>query len=442
VPLPAPPSLPPGVSVQPLTADEAARIALARQPSITAARGAIVAAQGVTQQERSGLLPNLGVSASYSKVWRLSGQTGTTGTTGGGGTAPGTPTSGGTGTTGTTGTGGTFSGFLASATVSQLIYDFNYTRSLVREARAQERAAMHNLSATQANVVLQVKQAFYIYVQNQRLVTVNEQNLTNRQSQLDLANARFRVGLGLASDVATAQTAVSTAVQNLTVARNNASLSAVNLAQLMGIDPRTPIQPAESGEPPLPSDDVNGFVQLALRQRPELLQAQATIQANQHALGAAKVFNAPTLRATLGPSAQGPQFFPQNDTFQIGVSLRFTPFDGGFTSGLVKEARGNLESAQAQLSSEQLTVTSDVSQAYLDVRSAEQRVAAAGSEVANAQEGVRIATGRYRAGLGQFVDILNAQQFLYTALNDRVDAQSALDQARAAFSRAIGTPVA
>jgi outer membrane protein len=430
------------VSVQPLTADEAARIALARQPTITAARGAIVAAQGLTQQQRSGLLPTLGVGASYTKVWDLSGQTGTTGTTGSGGTTPGTPSSGGTGTTGTTGTLGTSSGFQASATVRQLIYDFNYTRSLVRQARALERAAEQNLSATQADVVLQVKQAFYLYVQNQRLVTVNEQNLSNRQSQLDLANARFRVGLGLPSDVATAQTAVSTAVQSLTVARNNASLAGVNLAQLMGIDPRTPIQPAESGEPPLPSDDVNGFVQRALRQRPEILQAQATIQADQHALSAAKVFNAPALTANLGPNAQGPQFFPQSQTFRIGVSLQFTPFDGGFTSGLVKEARGNLESARAQLSSQQLTVTSDVSQAYLDVRSAEQRVAAAGSEVANAQEGVRIATGRYRAGLGQFVDILNAQQFLFTALNDQVTAQSALEQARAAFTRAIGSPVA
>src|SRR5262249_24376616 len=159
-------ALPPGVSVQPLTADEAAQIALARQPSITAAQGAIVAAQGVTQQQRSGLLPSLGVRLDYTKTWRLSGQSLSTGTPRRRASTPGTLPSGRTGATGAIGSA---SGFLASATVSQLIYDFNHTRNLVRQARAQERAAIQNLSATQANVVLQVKQAFYTYVQSQRL---------------------------------------------------------------------------------------------------------------------------------------------------------------------------------------------------------------------------------------------------------------------------------
>jgi outer membrane protein TolC len=290
-------------------------------------------------------------------------------------------------------------------------------------------------------VVLQVKQAFYQFVQFQQLVTVNEQNVANRQSQLGLANARFKVGLGLASDVANAQTAVSTAVQNLTVARNNASLGQVNLAVQMGIDPRTPIQPAASGEPPLASDDVSSFVQTALRQRPEILQQQAILQADQHALKAARTYNAPIVSTNLGANGRGSQFFPQNDAFTVGVGISFDLFDGGLTAGRVKQARGNLASTQSQLVSEQIAVTSDVSQAYLDERTAEQRVVAAGTEVVNAREGVRIATGRYTAGLGLFQDILTAQQALFTALNDQVTAQEALETARVAFFHAIGSPV-
>jgi outer membrane protein len=437
-PVPPPvvlPSPPAGQSVvptpadqtnRPLTADEAARIALARQPSIGVASGQITTAQGVTRQQRSGLLPSLGLSTSYSHVETLKGNGGIV-----------------LGSQGTsTGSQSTANQFQVGATLRQLIYDFNHTRELVQQARAQERAAAHNLTATQANVVLQVKQAFYQYVQFQQLVTVNEQNVANRQAQLALANARFRVGLGLASDVANAQTAVSAAVQNLTVARNNASLGQVNLAVQMGIDPRTPIQPAESGEPPLASDDVSGFVQTALRQRPEILLQQATLQADQHALKAAKTFNAPIVSTNLGVNGRGSQFFPQNDAFTVGAAIQFDLFDGGLTAGRIKQARGNLASAQSQLLSEQIAVTSDVSQAYLDVRTAEQRVVAAGTEVVNAREGVRIATGRYQAGLGLFQDILTAQQALYTALTDQVNAQAVLEQARAAFSRAVGSPVA
>jgi outer membrane protein TolC len=404
---------PAAVTNRPLTADEAAQIALARQPSIVSAAGQVTAARGRTQQARAGLLPVLSMSAGYTRDQQLRGRG-----------------------------VGTGDDFVTDATLSQLIFDFNHTRDLVRQARALEQASARNVSATQANVVQQVKQAFYQYVQSRQLVGVNQQNVANSQSQLDLANARYRVGLGLPSDVANAQTALSEAVQNLVVAQNSDSAARVNLAVQIGIDPRTPIQPADSVESPLASSDVNGFVQTALRQRPEILQARATLEADRYALRAARTSNAPTLRANLGFNSDGTQYFPQNQGFTAGATVQFNPFDGGLSAGMVKEARGNLVSAQAQLLSEQIAVASDVSLAYLDVRSAEQRVAAAGTEVLNAQEGVRIATGRYKAGLGQFQDVLTAQQGLYTALSDQVNARAALETARVTFDHAIGAPVA
>jgi outer membrane protein len=420
VTLPDPP-VQPGIPSGPLSADEAAGIALRNQPAIAAARGVITSAQGVTQQTRSGLLPYVAVGVGYTKVKNLSGN--------------GTSSSSSSGS-------GSSSGFTGTVSLSQLIYDFDHTRNLVREDLALEQAATQNLSVTQQESVFQVKQAFYQYVQYQQLVTVNEENVSNRQAQLAQANARLKAGLGLASDVVTAQTVVSEAIQSQTVARNNAETARVNLALLMGIDPRTPIQPAVSDEPSVTSQDVNSFVQTALRRRPEILQAQAVIQADKFAVSAAKTFNAPIITGSLGTGSRGDQLFPQNNTLTVGVGLQFPLYDGGQTAGRVKQTRGSLETAQAQLSSAKLAVTSDVSQAYLNLRSAEQRVREAGGEVANAREGIRIATGRYRAGVGLFVDILNAQQFLYTAQTDQASALYAVQQARAALARATGAPVA
>ncbi len=418
VTLPSPPAPTPGVPNRPLTADEAASISLRLQPNITAARGNILSAQGVTQQARSALFPNIGIGLGYTNVQNLAG---------GGNLVSGS---------------GSSSGISGNVSLQQLIFDFDHTRNIVRQYQALERAASQNLSAVQQETVFQVKQAFYQYVENLRLITVNEDNVKNRQGQLDIATARLTAGLGLASDVVTAQTSVSSSIQSLIVARNNSDQSRINLALLMGIDPRTPIQPASSAEPQLTSIDVNSYVQSALRQRPEILQAQATVQANQYGVSAARTTNAPVISGTLGLATHGDRFFPQNDSLAIGIGLSFPFFDGGFTAGRVKEARGALLSAQAQLRSAQLNVTSDVSQAYLNLRTAEQRVSEAASEVANAQEGIRIATGRYSAGLGQFLDILNAQQFLYSAQSDQAAADFAVQQARVALSRAIGAPVA
>ena len=54
---------------------------------------------------------------------------------------------------------------------------------------------------------------------------------------------------------------------------------------------------------------------------------------------------------------------------------------------------------------------------------------------------MRLAEGRYRAGVGTFIDVTDAQAALLTAQTNRVNAQSAVDQARAALAHAIGAPL-
>ncbi len=430
-PTPLPPAVdiptvqpPADVPIRPISANEAALIALRHQPNITVAQAGITAAQGRVQAARSGLLPNLGVGAGYTYARSLTGgqAAGTTAGAGGGSVA-------------------TVSGWQASGNVRQLVFDFNHTLENVREAREAETAASANLTRAQSDTVLQVKQAYYTFVQNNRLVDVNASNVQNQQAHLAEAQARLRAGLGLPSDVVRAQTAVADAIQNLQVARENATNSRVNLALLMGIDPRTPIAATGAAEPAQDHIDFPTLVNQAMTQRPEILEAQANLRSAQHGLSAARTTNAPSLAANLGLLTRGQNFPPNNSSLSIGASIAWDAFDAGLTAGLVKEARAGVTTAQAQLQSSQLTVTSDVSQAYVNLLTADQRVDTANAEVANAQESVRLATGRFRAGLGIFLDVIDAQNALLIAQTNRVNALSAVDQARAALAHAIGAPV-
>ncbi|MBV9867007.1 MAG: TolC family protein [Abitibacteriaceae bacterium] len=421
VELPPPPN-PNEAGQAPLTADEAARIALRNQPNVVIANAGIMAAQGRVQQVRSGLGPTIGVGAGYTNVRNISGNS-----TQGGGTTN-TPS----------GSVVTTPGYQSSVNTRQLLFDFGRTRNEVRQASSQLRAAGANLTRVQSDLVLQVKQAFYTYVQDQRLIAVNEANVRSTQSQLALAQARLGVGTGLPSDVVRAQTSVADAVFNLDQARNTASIARTTLALAMGIDPRTPIQAADSAEPTVNADDVNALVTTALRQRPEILQAQANVQASNFGVSAARANNLPTVSANVGIAARSQTFPPNNGNLSAGVSLQWNPFDNGLTRGLVREAEANRLTAQQQLVLAGQTVTTDVAQAYLNLRTAEQHVTTTAAEVANAQESVRLAEGRYRGGVGTFLDVITAEAAFVTAQTNQVNAGSALDQARAALTRAIG----
>lgn len=411
VSLPVPPCAQPGVPDRPLTADEAVQIALYHQPNVTIAKAGIDAAHGQVTQARSALLPSVSTAASYTNIALL--PVGTTSTS-------------------------TFNGYQVTATLQQLVFDFNHTRDLVKQAKAEKLSAVANLTRVQSDLVLQVKKGFYNYAQMERLVSVNEANVRNQGDHLALAQARLKSGLGLPADVVRAETAVASAIYDLSVARNNASIARVVLAESMGIDPRTPIEVSDTDESPIATDDLQVLINQALRQRPEMLQAQANVNAARSGVSAAKTSNAPAFSANTGWLQRGSDFPPDRNTLTYGVAVEFYPFNSGLTRGKVETAQANLQTVTAQQESARLAVISDVSQAYLNLKTAEQRVVTANAEVANAEESLRLIEGRYKSGLGTFLDVLDAQNAAVSAKTNLVNAQSAVNQARAEMVRAIG----
>lgn len=404
----APDGQPSDVPNKPLTADEAALIALRQQPDVAIARAQLGVAQGDVQQSRSALRPSLSASAGYNNGRSI------------------------------TGSGLRSDDFSASATIRQLIYDFNHTRDTVRQSVAREQAAAAGVTVVEADVVLAVKQAFYTYQEKQRLAEVNEAELASQQSHLASAKARLDAGMGLPADVVRAETAVANAVFNLNLARNEALVARTALAELMGIDPRTPIETAHSGESPTPDAELDQLVSQALQKRPEMRQAQLNADAADFGLKAARTSNSPSLETSLGWSGRGSDISMDSSSATIGLSVQWPLFDSGLTAGRIKSARSAQDAAVERVRSTRQEIISQVTRAYLDLKTAEQRVVTAEAQVANAEEALRLTEGRYNAGLGEFLEVLDAQTALLTARTNRVNAQSTVDRARAALVHAIG----
>ena len=98
---------------KPLTANEAARIAVVHQPTIEQAVQAVIAAKGLTEQVRSAMLPIVAVNAQYTNVTSLHSVGG----------VPSTSVSG-------------FPGYLATGELKQLLFDFEHTRGVGKAIEA------------------------------------------------------------------------------------------------------------------------------------------------------------------------------------------------------------------------------------------------------------------------------------------------------------------
>ena len=82
-----------------------------------------------------------------------------------------------------------------------------------------------------------------------------------------------------------------------------------------------------------------------------------------------------------------------------------------------------------------------VRKAYLNMKSAEQTIDSTRVAVEQGQENFRIASLRYRAGVGTNLDVLDAETELETARNNYVDALFNYNIAVATLENAMGVPL-
>ncbi|MDQ7825710.1 MAG: TolC family protein [Candidatus Eremiobacteraeota bacterium] len=429
--LPAPPEGSAQEGQTPLSASEAARIALGMRGVIKKAQADVAAARGRTQQAQSPLNPTVTVGTGYTGINNFISPSSSTGT--------GIIAAPAGGVAGSTGQTVSIPGYQVNAAVRQLIYDFNHTRQLIREAQAQEEALGATLTKTQQQVVLEVKTTFYDHLYKARLVTIYEKTLSTQKEHLSMAEERFKAGVGLPQDVVRSEAAVASTIYQLTQARNDASISRIKLATLMGVDPRTPLLTSDDPEPPPAALPLEAFIEKALRERPDMKGGMSQVKAAEYALGAAATNNAPDVVGSTSYSMRGYNFPPHNsDQLSTTLSIQWSIGDGGLTPGMVKEAKAHIEAARAQLEETKQAVISEVSQAYLSMASAEQKLTASDAEVANADESLRLAEGRFKSGLGILLDVLDAQNALLTARVNRVKARLDVDLSIASLAYALG----
>ena len=418
VAVPNRPSIPtsgqvPGGSDKTLMASDVVRIALEKQPTLENVRQAVIAAEGRTKQVRAKLLPQLGIGGTYSSSHFF-------------GDEPkrlqlNVP-----------------NGYGASASLTQLIFDANHSKDLLRQSKALKAVAQQDLARAKEELSLQALIGFYLVGEAHEIVSVNEGNVANRQSQLELAQSRFKSGLGGADDVLTAQTAKGNAIIALIQARTNEDSARVSLLQTLGLDPQSPVKVGTESAAIVDTDHFDLLITQALEHRPEILRAKANIEAARFGAHAARTTSAPTLSSNLSFSSNDPGFPAGGPAYGVGIILSVPIFDGERTAGAMKEANANLKSAQADLVTTQLQVRTDVAQAFLNVRNAEQQFEAAKTNVDNAQESLRIAEGRYKSGVGLFLDIINAQTALLSAQTSAAIAFAEVSHQRTVMLRATG----
>ena len=125
----------------------------------------------------------------------------------------------------------------------------------------------------------------------------------------------------------------------------------------------------------------------------------------------------------------------------MGARATWPLFDGMLTRGKVTQARAQLSQAELDQADTRRRIELEVRQSYSDYLQALELLEAQKKTVEQAEESLRLAVARFRAGTGTQLDVLSAQTALTEARSNQIQALYDYNVAVAALERATGTLV-
>jgi len=403
-----------------LTLDQAVALALKQNP--TAQIAVLTYAQSVQDRNisRADLLPqaDLGVSDA---ARRQNIQTGF------GARIPGVPEH-----------SGPFQVFQAGPSVSAPIFDLTLWRRYEASRDTADASRTSSLSTREQVILLVVSQ----YIGSLRAIADVEAS----QSRVDLAQALYdqaadlqKEGVGTGIDTLRANVELQNEKQRLIQAQADRETSLFALSKLLNLDPRQPIELADSlSFFDTPQPDTIASIDEALATRPEWKSLESQLKAADQEKKASQALRLPSLRFDGNWAQQGISSSTVIPTYNYQASINVPLFTGGRIHAEIVRADLEIQKLQQQQADLRNQIALDVKTALINLNSARNEVQVADLGIQLSKEEVDQARDRFKAGVANNIEVIQAQDSLARANDNQIAALYRFNQARADFARSIG----
>lgn len=334
---------------------------------------------------------------------------------------------------------GPFNVFDARAYVTQTILDFDKlarSRAEDRELEAREQ----DLKTTRDEVVLACTSLYLQVLAAESRIEATRSQLETAEALLALASHRKESGLSPGIDVLRADVQAQSQRQRVIVAENEANKLKLALARMIGLPVGQEYRLTdEMPFAPVPILSLEEATARAYESRADLRAADARVQAAEEEERAASGQRLPSIGVQGNFGAIGQTVGGAKATYAVSAGVRVPLFAGGRVRANVAEAQSKRRQRQALRDDLAAGIYYEVRAAYGDVEAAEQRVHVADSALQLARRQLEQARDRFEAGVAGNIDVVQAQEALARAAEDRIQSLLAYSSAKAELARALGT---
>ena len=348
----------------------------------------------------------------------------------------------------------TYQGFLSAAS-GQYNYNSNgYGVTLVQplfreqnwqiysESELQAAQADVQLKIAEQDLIVRVAQAYFDVLIAQDSVGLVDAQKTAISEQLQQAKRNFEVGSATITDTLEAQSRYDLTGAQEIAAQNNLEIKRSALQQLINTAPGELDHLGKDFklEAPQPAD-MEKWVSEAQLSNLQLAIAQAGAEIADREVARNRGGHLPTVDLVANYSQNNTGGVMANDTTNksIGVQLNMPLFSGGAVNSRWREAEANRERATQELENARRNVEQQTRQAYLGVVSGIAQVQALKQALTSSQSVLDASKLGQEVGVRTNLDVLNAQQQLFSTRRDLYQAQYNYLMSELRLKQAVGT---
>lgn len=339
----------------------------------------------------------------------------------------------------------------ASLKLSWTIADTGLRRANVEQAAALLDAANASHDQTIQRTLLETAQRYFDVQTAQAVLRASEEAENSARKNLEATTAKHAAGAGALTDKLQAAVALSDARLKRVSAQGELENATGSLATAIGLSPKTRLLLPERTQK-LPETgigtSIDDLFEEAGSHHPALQAARAELNAARARVRAVRAEGRPVLGFSAeaserrqdkhipisGYPATGAVF---RDNV-VGMQLSIPLFEGFGRGYKVRAANSQVEQLQAELEKMEQQVMLDVWKSYQALNTRKAHIEAAQTLLDSARRSYEVAEGRFRAGVGNILELLSAQSAVANAEQRRIEALSGWLSARLQLAASTG----
>lgn len=298
----------------------------------------------------------------------------------------------------------------------------------IDQSKTQVRLADKQLHLAQQNLILRTTQVYFDVLMAQENIALIQAQKSAILGQLEQAKANFDVGIATITDVNEAQARFDLAISQEIAAFNTFEIAKRSVQAITGNIPQALTPVRDNIVPNQLTQEMQEWIDVAEKNNLNIQINQDAYTIAEQDVARAKSGHLPTLDAVANyadnyqtGSANG--FGSELKSAVIGLQLQIPLYLGGAVVSRQRQAAFNQDKARSDIEIARRQTALETQSAYMNLNTSIAQIKAFEKALSSSESQVESTKLGYEVGVRNSIDVLNAQQQLFTAKRDLLQAR-------------------